>query len=242
MKPLDSLLLLAHLAIAIALSSTGCGSGGSGATRSLPGNIMARPNGIVGVVTVGAISSLPTALRALGVPFEQISTEGFGKRDLTRYKTIVIDEFAFDEESLGPIYRRIMLEVKYGRTLIILRQQEKRLPVVTGPVRRITAREIDFGVRLTTVRRTDPMLTSPNAITRENLDSLAREARQLASGGPTSRAIISSTTSEADRAALLLWEPYEDGAVWYLAIPIVARAAAGLEAEQKLLANLLSNK
>lgn len=230
------LLLLAFLVCA------GCGTATEHATRSLPENIMAHPAGTVGLLTASPASALPTALRALGIPYVQITPENFMKSDLALYPTYLLDELALDEEKMAPIYRRAMQETRYGKTFIMLRQNMKPLAAITAPIRRITPRDVDFGLRLVSIRPSDPMLNHPNDITRADMDSLARGASQIVAGGPDARAILSSNTNDADRAALLLWDPYENGAVWYLSIPIVARAAAGHPAEQKLLANLLSNR
>lgn len=230
------------LTLLLLLLSGGCGSSTEHATRSLPENIMAHPSGTVAVVTASAASSLPTALRALGIPYVLITPENVAKHDLALYKTYLLDEMALDEERITPIYKRVMLETKYGKTFVMLHQNVKPLAAVSEPNRRITPRDVDFGLRLVSIRPSDPMLNNPNDITRADMDSLGREASQIVAGGPDARAILSSNTNDADRAALLLWDPYETGAVWYLSIPIVARAAAGIAAEQKLLANLLSNR
>lgn len=220
----------------------GCGSTAEHATRSLPENVMAHPNGAVGLLTTTPTSTVATALRALGIPFERITPENFARSDLADFRTYLMDELALDEEKMGMIYRRAMQETKYGKIFIILHQSQKPLATVTAPVGKISPRDVDFGMRLVSIRPSDPMLTTPNSITRADLDSLSREAAQIVAGGSDARAILSSNTSDADDSALLLWDPYEDGTVWYLSIPIAERAAAGFAAEQKLLANLLSNR
>jgi len=234
--------LVGIMCVVMMLAASGCGSSPKVATASLPANVMARPRGIVGVIPAPENSHLPEALRALGVPYRVLPIEGFTQHDLTHYSTIVVDEMALDNDAMTPVYGRIMREVRFGRNVVILHQRAERISALSGPARKIVAREVDFTLRLVTIRGADPMLKSPNAITREDLDSLGRHANQIVAGGADARAILSSNTNDADKAAVLLWDRYEDGTIWYLSVPIVARAAAGHPSEQRLLANLLSNK
>jgi hypothetical protein len=85
-------------------------------------------------------------------------------------------------------------------------------------------------------------MTTPNQIRHADLDSLSPRARQLAQGGKGARAVISANLQSPDSSATLLLEPAGRGSIWYVAMPLTQRAAAGYEAEQKILANMLSFK
>lgn len=220
----------------------GCGGGVRSATNKLPENIMVQPQGTVGIISVESRSQLPTALRALGIPYRRLAPASLAKIDLKEFAAIVIDEEALDDDGVLGAYRTLLAHVRSGGTMLVLRQEPKPLTKATLRFRSITAQDVDFGMNLVAIRKSDPMITTPNKITREDLDSLSRNARQIARGGSDARGIISGNLTAPDSSAILLWDPVDQGVIWYLSIAVTARAAAGFEAEQKLLANLLSNR
>ena len=85
-----------------------------------------------------------------------------------------------------------------------------------------------------------PVLVRPNIVTPGDIDSLSQRARRLVRGSRNARAILAGNLQRPDSSAAILRDPTGAGAIWYVAFPVARRAAAGYEAEQKLLANLLS--
>lgn len=213
-------------------------------SRVLAENIVAYPRGTVGVIAPGERSSLPTALRALGIPYHQFGLKDFARVDLTPYTVVIIDEEALEFEEAPPAYSRMLEHIgKRGGTLILLSQRTKTLQRIAPQVPlKIASRDVDYRIDLSTPRRDDPVMRQPNLITPLNLDSISGRTVQLVHGGREARALIAGNLDAPDSSATLLWEPVGKGAVWYLSVPITAYAAAGYEAEQKIIANLVSNK
>jgi hypothetical protein len=222
----------------------GCGSTQHVSSPTLPSNVMAQPRGIVGIITAPESSALPTALRAIGVPFQRIAVTPLGRADLFTLPIVIIDEEAFEDDAVAKAYPLLLDHAtKYGLTIVLLRQKSetlgklmRRLPHAVVP------RELSYTIALATPRKDDPVMRIPNTLTRANFDSLSRHTTQLVHGGPDARAIISANLDAPDSSAAMLWEPFKRGASWYLSFPMIARAAAGFEAEQKILANLVSDK
>lgn len=234
---LAALLLLAFLA--------SCGSPERPIFRGLPANVMAQPRGSIAVITLtGGTSSLTTSLRALGIPYRTIALAGVPQHDLASYHTLFYDENLLEADKELAAYGRVLDHVaRRGGTLILLRQEPSLLRKATAKLPyKLYPREVDYRLVMAKPRREDPVVMAPNPITRANLDSMSMRVTQLVFGGTEARAVLATNLDAPDSSATLLWEPYERGAVWYISFPIADYAAAGREAEQKLIANLVSNK
>ena len=236
---------MALLAVVAMLAAGGCaGTPKPTVARTLVANILAEPRGTIGLVLADYSSPTPTAFRALGIPFRAIPLAQATTADFSVFQTVMLDEDALSADKGYAAYGSLIEAVKkHGLTLVVLRQTTELLAKASRVLPyQLSPRDVEFQLTLATPRRTDPMMRAPNEIGREDLDSMSRQTRQLATGGPDSRAIISANLVSPDASAALLWEPFHNGAVWYVSFPITARAAAGRVAEQKLLANLASNK
>ncbi len=157
---------------------------------------------------------------------------------------MIVDEEAFEDDAVAKAYPQVLDHAaKYGLTVIVLRQRSKTLgklmPNLAHPV---IARDVEYRIALATARRGDRVMNVPNSIDPDNFDSLSARTAQLVHGGADARAIISANLDAPDSSAAMLWEPFRRGATWYLSFPLTARAAAGFEAEQKILANLVSDR
>ncbi len=227
----------------LALLAPGCG-GKQPILRLLPENIMANPRGTVGVIAPFDRSELLVALRALGIPYTRITLADGARQDLTPYTVLMIDEDAMEYTEALQAYSRLLAHVsKNGATVIMLNQRTKTLQKAgAGTPLKLAPRDLEYTVVLAPPLLDDPIMRQPNQITRTNLDSLSRRTAQLVTGGEHARALLAANLQTPDASAALLWEKLGKGTVWYLAFPVAAHAAAGHEAEQKLLANLLSNK
>lgn len=235
-----SLSVIATLALLI-----GCGSAPRPTLpRRLPANVMAQPRGTVGIVVVNYASPLPTALRTIGAPYRLLPLAQVQHLDLTQHQVIIVDEYAMEEDKTFAAYDHLVDNArKNAGTLIVLHQSTETLQRAARTARyRLQAREAEYRLTFAAPRRDDPVMTTPNSITRSDLDSLSPTTHQLVFGGPDARAIISANLVAPDSSATLLWEPLDRGAIWYMTFPIAARAADGYATEQRLLANLVSNK
>lgn len=204
---------------------------------------MTVPRGRVAMISADEASPLPVALRALGVPVRRLSLDSLSDPEVGFYTTLVVDEGALADNRLVEAWRDLLFRVRTGTTMIILSQPAERMAskLRTMP-HAITPRPIEYQPKIVAVRRTDPVLLRPNVITQSDLDTIAPRVRQLVAGGNEARGMISGSGVDADSSAILLWDRFEQGTLWYLAAPIVARAAAGAAPEQRLLANLISNR
>jgi hypothetical protein len=231
-------------ALAVLLVQLGCGSASQPAYHGLPANIMAQPRGSIGVITHQATSSLMTVFRAMGIPYRLVPLRTASREDLSSYQILFIDEGTLDEDGSLAAYDHVLESVaRNGATMIMMHQPVDAIVKATRRVRyKLYPREVDYSLRLSTPRKDDPMMTTPNHITRPDLDSLGTRANQLVFGGRAARAIISANLDAPDSSAAMLWEPYEKGAVWYFSIPLADYAAAGHEAAQKIIANLVTNR
>ena len=235
-NPACSLFLCALLAI-------GCGAGRVGSSGRLPANVMVDPEGTVGIITASTEGTLAEMMVALGVPFEKIPLDGLAKADLDGYAFLVIDEGTLDDPRAALGYSRLVQHVSKGASLLILRQSIEGMQKLRARVRDVVSlRDVDYDITIRLARYNDPIVRVPNLVTRADLDSLSRTSRQLAHGGSEARALLAANVQYPDSSATLLWEPTGDGTIWYCSFPIVARAAAGFEAEQKIAANILSQK
>ncbi|MBS1912002.1 MAG: hypothetical protein JST22_08460 [Bacteroidetes bacterium] len=205
---------------------------------------MAQPRGAIGLVLANSASPLPTAMRALGIPFRALPLALIPKTDLSSYQILVVDELALDQDVGFAAYASMIDNVKqHGLTLLLLYQQTPTIVKATKALPfKLYPRDVEYRLSLTSPRHDDPVMTSPNTITTANLDSMSMRTHQLVHGGPDSRAIVSANLDNPDSSGVFVWEPRDRGAIWYIALPIAARAADGYEAEQKVLANFMSNK
>jgi len=222
----------------------GCASAPKVSAPSLPSNVMAQPYGTVGIITAPGSTSLPTALRAIGVPYQPVAIAPLGRADLFTLPIVIVDEDAFEDDAVAKAYPQVLDHAeKYGLTVIVLRQRSKTLgKLMPNLTHRVVARDVEYRLGLATARRNDRVMQLPNRIDPDNFDSLSVRTNQLVHGGADARAIISANLEAPDSSAAMLWEPFRRGATWYLSFPLTARAAAGFEAEQKILANLISDK
>jgi hypothetical protein len=232
--------LLAPIAILILIGS-GCGSTPT-VTRVLPENIMAQPVGTVGVVSLTDGSPLLTSLRALGIPYRRIPVDSLSRLERYTFPQVVLDEELLEDERASKAYRLIIDKVRSGPTLILLHQNPETLQKLTSAAATLIPRGVEYTITLVIPRTGHPVMTTPNMIRRADLDSLSPRTRQLALGGRGARAVIAANLQSPDSSAALLLEPAGKGTIWYVAMPVTTRAAAGYEAEQKILANLLSFK
>lgn len=225
------------------LLMAGC-SGSKPIPRVLPGNIMAHPRGTIGVIAPLERSDLLVALRALGVPYSRIPLADFARHDLTPYTVMMVDEEAMEYTETLQAYNRLLAHTsKNGTTLIVMTQQTKTLlKAGAGVPLKLSPRDLEYQVVLAPSLRGDPVIERPNQLTRADLDSVSKRTGQLVFGGENGRAILAANLQAPDSSAALFWEPLGKGSVWYLSFPVTAHAAAGYEAEQKLIANLVSNK
>jgi hypothetical protein len=232
------------LAIVPLLLQLGCGATAQPAFHGLPSNIMAQPRGSIGVVTHETSSSLMTAFRAMGIPYHLIPLQGAARQDLSNFQILFIDEGTLDEDAGFAAYGHAIETVtKFGSTLVVMHQPTDAL---TKAMRRVPyklhSRDVDYKLLLSLPRKDDPMTSTPNRITRIDLDSLGTRTTQLVYGDRAARAIISSNLDSPDSSAVMLWQPLEQGAVWYFSVPLADYAAAGHEAAQKIIANLVTNR
>lgn len=226
-----------------ALLAAGCGGGHVGYSGRLPANVMVETERTIGIVSVAPEGPLARMMVTLGLPFESIPLDGLAKADLERFRLLVIDEGALDDPRVVLGYAQLVEQVHRGAALVILRQSIDGMQKLRARVRGVvTLREVDYDITIKLARFNDPIVRIPNIITRADLDSLSRQSRQLAHGGSEARALLAANLQSPDSSAALLWEPTGNGVVWYCSFPIVARAAAGFEAEQKIAANILSQK
>jgi hypothetical protein len=233
---LGAVVLLMALAV-------GCGGTRQITTSGLASNVMAQPRGTVGILTASAPSSLPLALRALGVPYKQLASQTL-REDLFTMQIVMVDEGALDDDAALREYARILDHAaQYGTVVVLLHQDSRTMRKVVAKLKhKVYPRDVEYGIRLTTTKQTDPVLNYPNPLTRTNYDSISTRVTQLVSGGRDARGIIAANVEAPDSSAAMLWEPFEKGFVWYVSVPVTAHAAAGYEAEQKLIANLVSNR
>ena len=228
--------------VLLLLSGMGCG-GHAASSGRLPANVMAHPAGTVAVVSASAEGTVERMMLALGIPFQRIPLDTLVKLDLSDYRVMLIDEGALDDPRAANGYPRLLARAKQGGTLLILQQSVDAMQKLRARVREVVSlREVDYRLTYRVAVSGDPIVRLPNSVTRADLDSLALRSRQLARSGSESRAILAANVLSPDSSATLLWEPVGSGKLWYCTFPLVARAAAGFEAEQKMAANLLSEK
>ncbi|MDB5035770.1 MAG: hypothetical protein JWQ98_3011 [Chlorobi bacterium] len=223
--------------------ATGCGGTKQITTSGLASNVMAQPRGTIGILTAAAPSELPLALQALGIPYKRLASQTL-REDLFTMQIVMVDEGALDDEAAVREYARILDHAaQYGIIVVLLHQDSRTMRRVVGKLKhKVYPRDVEYGIRLTTTKGADPVLNYPNPLTRTNYDSIGGRVTQLVSGGRDARGIIAANVEAPDSSAAMLWEPFEKGFVWYVSVPITAHAAAGYEAEQKLIANLVSNR
>jgi len=237
-RPIHSLLLF------LLLPAIGCGGERHVVTDiRLPDNVMTMPRGRMAIISADERSQLPVALRALGVPARRLSLDSLSQPEVGFYTTLMVDEGALADRRVVEAWRDLLFRVRTGATMIILAQPVKTMAEdLRSMPHAIIPRSIDYQPKIVPVRRNDPILQRPNVISQSDLDTIVPRVRQLVSGGADARGMISGSIADADSSAILLWDRFEQGTLWYLAAPIVARAAAGAGAEQRLLANLISNR
>lgn len=207
----------------------------------LPENIQVDPPGSMQIITRLGPTQLTTALRALGIPFDRQILHEDSAFTLPEAPVAILDEGALDDETIAHFYPRLLRWARDGGTLIVLMQSPEsmsRLPNYIG--QDIMPRSVTYTIDLFPAREKEQSLIWPNRIDRADLDSFRVGTRQLSHGNGAARAIIAGNTIRPDSSAALLTEPFGKGTMWYVGLPITARAAAGLPAEQKLLANIVS--
>jgi hypothetical protein len=240
MEPTVRLPHLAPLLLLILIGS-GCGSTPT-VTRVLPENIMAQPVGRVGVVALTDGSPLLTSLRALGIPYGRIPIDSLAHLERYDFPQVILDEELLEDERASKAYRLVVDRIRTGPTLILLQQHPETLQKLTSTATTLVPRGVEYTITLVIPRTNHPVMTTPNLIRRADLDSLSPRTRQLVLGGKGARAVLAANLQSPESSAALQLEPAGKGAIWYVAMPVTARAAAGYEAEQKILANLLSFK
>jgi hypothetical protein len=226
--------------IPLLLLAAACGTSRP-APSALPENIAADPRGAVGIIAPSPTSTLPTALRALGVPFRRLAHDDFEESMLDGLSLVVLDEGAVDDPAVPLALPRLFDRSRTaGLSLVVLAQTDE-----TGreTLRRNLApfepRRVSHGIELVAPQRGHRLLVSPNTINADDLEQYAERTHQLARG-KGGRAILAGNLDRPDSSAALLRVPYGKGTVLYVAFPLAARAAEGYAAEQRLLANLLS--
>jgi hypothetical protein len=122
-----------------------------------------------------------------------------------------------------------------------LRQEPETLVKLRARIRyAVVSHALEFRVELAAPFRSHRALSIPNTVNKADLDSFSVRTTQLAFGTASAKAILAANLQRPDSSAALLLEPNGRGSLWYCSFPIAERAAAGYEAEQKLLANLIS--
>lgn len=239
-----SRLLPSSLLLLILLAAAGCGGGKHVVSDGrLPDNVMTTPRGKVGIISADENNTLVVALRALGVQARRLSLDSLAEPEVGFYSTLMVDEGALEDARVIDSWRHLLFRVRTGATMIILSQPVKPMAErLKAMPHAIVPRAIEYQPKIVAARRSDPVLQRPNVITQSDLDTIAPRVRQLVAGGNEARGMITGSAADADSSAILLWDRFEQGTLWYLAAPIVAQAAAGAGAEQRLLANLISNR
>lgn len=217
-----------------------CGGTTSG-TSALPENIAAEPRGLVGIVTAAPTTSLPTALRALGVPYRSLPLADLDDAQLEGLALVVIDELALDDPAMMQSIPRMLDNTRTGGPplLILMQSNERGTDVLRRNAAPFEARAITHGVDLVAPRSAHRALTTPNPIGPADLETYSDRTAQLARGRSV-RAIIAGNLDRPDSSAAVLRAVYGKGAIYYVAFPLAARAAEGYPGDQRLLANLLS--
>jgi hypothetical protein len=227
------------LCIVLALAS-GCGSPPV-ITTVLPENVMAHPPHVVGVVSLDTASPIYTALRALGVRYHRVPIDSLTRYDRYRLPIVILDRELLEDERVAGAWQIFLDHIrKGGTTLMLLQQQPETMRKLASRYSNVLPRPVAYSLSLVLPQPDHPVATTPNRILDEDLDSLSLYANQLALGDRQARAIISANLQSPDSSAAILLAPNGRGAVWYIGMPIMARAAAGYPAEQRLLANILS--
>jgi hypothetical protein len=238
---LSSRRISAICALGIMLVAGGCGGSTETVFRNLPANVIVFPRGTAGVL---GGSSTHTALRALGVPSQVLPLDSIQQIDLSAYPVLILEEGILGDERALAAYPFILERVKRGTTLLMMKQSPETMQTLRARFTDLIApRSVEYTLEAMVPRSDDPImqvLDDPNRITQTDLDSLSRYAMQMVAGGRRARAVLASNIVEPNAAALLLWEPIGRGQLFYSALALTPRAAAGHAAEQKLLANLLS--
>jgi hypothetical protein len=227
------------LLAALPLLLFGCG-GRPIITRVLPENVMAQPVGTVGIISLNDSSAIITAMRALGIPFHRIPVDSIERVERYGFRQLLMDEDLLEDEGVMKGYRGFLDHIRKGSTLILLRQKPEVMRRLAEPAVTVVPREVEYSITLLLPRGDHPLVTTPNHLLRRDLDSLSPFTHQLSHGDRSARAVIAANLQSPDSSAALLVQPAGRGAIWYVAFPIAQRAAAGYEAEQKLLANLVS--
>lgn len=229
-------------ALLAAIATAGCG-GAKPVPRkiTLPENVIAHPPSMSVIVTRPGPTSLATSLRALGVRFSRVTIVEKREMVLPETPVIILDEEALVDEEVLRQYPELLRWTKEGGTLIILRQDPRTMQTLRARGHGdVASREVSYRVELHPAGDREPLLSWPNPISRADLDSLGLEAHQLAFGNSESKVLLAGNTQHVDSSATILVEPFGAGTLWYVGVPIAARAATGLPAEQKMLANLLT--
>ena len=218
-----------------------CGSGRP-APSLLPENIAAEPRGMLGIVATSPTTSLPTALRALGVPYRTLPIVDLDDRQFEGLSMIVFDEGSLDDPKLADALPRLFDHARTTSTplLMLAQTHDKGRETLRMNAAPIEPRAVGYSVDLVAPQSNHRVLITPNRIDADDLEVLSESVSQLARGRSGGRAILAGNLERPDSSAALLRVPYGKGSIWYVAFPLAAPAASGLGAGQRMLANLVS--
>jgi hypothetical protein len=233
-------MLLARSPILLLLLAAACG-GSSVQRTTLPENVGADPRGLVGIIAPAPTTALPTALRALGVPYRLLAASQLDGPMLDGLSLVVIDEGALDDLAVAQALPRLLDDTRTSRqSLVILAQSNERgIEVLRRNAAPFEPRPITHGVSLASPPPAHRTVRTPNVIRGADLAALSERTTQFARGR-NARAIIAGNLERPDSSAALLRVVYGKGAIYYAAFALTAAAADGQPAEQRMLANLVS--
>ncbi len=234
----------ALLVAAALIGVSGCGGTTTVAFNHLPGNVMAHPFGRAEIISSAASPEVATALRALGIPAHVVPFDSVDDIGARPDPFVVVAEHALDDQRLLGSLPIVLESVRRGGTVLMLVQSPESLHLLRARYGNIAEpKVVDHSLQLVRPRREIPPMAAmdrPNEVRNSDLDSLALGARQVVVLSGDARAVIAASLLSPDSSAVLTWQPFGHGQLWYLAAPVSARAASGYGAEQRLLANLMS--
>jgi hypothetical protein len=218
-----------------------CGGATRSSSPTLPENIAVAPRGPIGIFAPSPTSALPTALRALGVQYRRLGFDDLDEAQLDGIGLVILDEGSFDDPAVSAALPRLFDHARTAGLVVVILAQSPEIgrDVMKANAGPIEPRTITHGVDLVAPHRDDRLLSAPNAIGRDDIEAYSDRTSQFARGR-NGRAVLAGNLDRPDSSAALLGVAYGKGSMWYVAFPFVARAAEGYAADQRLLANLVS--
>jgi len=193
---------------------------------------------------MGTGDEVPDAIEALGVTPHMLTPAELASTDLSEYKTLVIGIRAYSARpELTRAQPRLNQFVQQGGTLIVLYQSGNfpaPLPLSLG---RSPERVVDESAPVKLLEPTNPLLTSPNAITTADFDAWVEERGHsfLESWDPAYTALTETADPGQDpqRGGLVVSHPGK-GTYIYVAYALHRQLPELVPGAYRILANLLS--